>query len=109
MHAGTQSLGALKPRNGTTASLREHNFVIHAPHAEEVFVVGDFNGWDAGNNGALTKGSGGYWALQLQLPNRPQHYLFVVDREPVLDPNAAGSVFYELVGEKVSFLPGGQG
>lgn len=108
MNAGVQSL-TLKPRNGTTVSLREHTFLIHAPDADEVFVVGDFNGWDASNNGTLTKGTGGYWALQLQIPNRPQHYLFIVDREPTLDPNAAGSVFYELLGEKVSFLPGGQG
>lgn len=108
MHTGTQSFGNLKPLNGTSVSLREHNFVIHAPDAQEVFVVGDFNSWDATNNGTLTRGAGGYWALQLRIPNRPQHYLFVVDRELVVDPHASGTVYYEPVGHKVSFLPGGQ-
>lgn len=108
MHFGSHHVGALRPRNGTTASLREHNFIIHAPEAREVLIVGDFNGWDANNNGALVKGTGGYWTVQLRIPNRPQHYLFVVDRELVLDPNAQGAVFYEPLGQRVSLLAGGQ-
>ena len=94
MLAASQSIGKSQSRNGTTVSLREHNFVL--------------NDWDAANNGTLLRGPGGYWALQLRIPNRPQHYLFVVDREFVVDPDAAGTVFYEPVGRKVSFVPGGQ-
>jgi 1,4-alpha-glucan branching enzyme len=108
MLAASQSIGKLQSRNGTTVSLREHNFVLNAPGAQEVFLVGDFNDWDAANNGTLLRGPGGYRALQLRIPNRPQHYLFVVDREFVVDPDAAGTVFYEPVGRKVSFVPGEQ-
>lgn len=89
--------------------MRDHTFRIHAPDAQRVMVVGDFNEWDAVNNDAdLRQTDGGWWAITLQLPNRPQHYLLVVDGELQLDPMATGRVRHRDLDREVSFIPGDQ-
>jgi len=43
--------------NGTPGTY----FAVWAPNAEQVFVMGDFNGWDKGNRPLRAKGSSGIW------------------------------------------------
>ena len=62
-------------------------FVLVAPQARRVAVVGDFNDWDVA--AAPLTSSGGVWSRQLDVPFGRHDYAFVVDGERwVRDPNA---------------------
>src|SRR3974390_1122746 len=76
------------------------NFVCQAPNAKEVYLVGDFNQWDA-NSHPMKQQVDGTWTIQVQLPHGYQHYRFVVDGNQTLDPRAYGTARDEF-GEKVS-------
>src|SRR4029078_5393849 len=65
-------------------------FVLVAPDAKKVAVVGDFNGWDAAHVGyqAQHRG-GGVWAVTAPVPVEHHRYSFVVDDSVwVADPTA---------------------
>lgn len=65
-------------------------FVLVAPDAKKVSVVGDFNGWDASHAGfqAHHRG-GGVWSVTAPVPVGHHRYSFVVDDSVwVSDPNA---------------------
>lgn len=65
-------------------------FVLVAPDAKKVSVVGDFNGWDASHAGfqAQHRG-GGVWSVTAPVPVGHHRYSFVVDDSLwVSDPNA---------------------
>ena len=65
-------------------------FVLVAPDAKKVAVVGDFNGWDAGHAGyqAQHRG-GGVWSVTAPVPVGHHRYSFVVDDSVwVADPTA---------------------
>src|SRR5262249_12845685 len=69
-------------------------FVLVAPEAKKVAVVGDFNGWDARHIGyqAQHRG-GGVWAVTAPVPVGHHRYSFVVDDSVwVADPIAPRSV-----------------
>jgi hypothetical protein len=55
-------------------------FVLVAPNASKVAVVGDFNGWDASHSGyqAFHRG-GGVWSVTAQVPVGHHRYSFVID------------------------------
>ena len=38
------------------------HFAVWAPHARDVQVIGDFNGWDRSAHGLARQGSSGIWA-----------------------------------------------
>ncbi len=79
--AATHSIGDGHAR---TAQVQ---FVLVAPSARRVAVVGDFNDWDSG--AAPLTSSGGVWSRQLDVPLGRHDYAFVVDGERwVRDPNA---------------------
>lgn len=62
-------------------------FVLVAPRAHRVAVVGDFNDWDT--SAAPLTASGGVWSRQVELPFGRHDYAFVVDgAQWVRDPNA---------------------
>ncbi len=68
-------------------------FVVWAPNAEGVSVVGDFNGWDGRLNPMRTMGVSGLWELFVPDVNEGTRYKFEVhprDAEPFLkaDPMA---------------------
>ena len=69
------------------------NFVLTAPNAKRVAVVGDFNDWRPD----------GSWGVQIPLAHGHHQYLFWVDGEPKLDPRAQG-VGRNSKNEKVSLL-----
>lgn len=53
----------------------------------QVFVVGSFNGWDAGKN-QLIEGKPGEYEVKLQLPSGEHEYKFVCNGRWQADPNA---------------------
>jgi 1,4-alpha-glucan branching enzyme len=69
---------------------RHHvDFFCHAPEAEQVCLVGDFNGWQPTAN-RMQWMPDGYWMASLELSHGHHQYLLLVDSDPVLDPNASG-------------------
>jgi hypothetical protein len=69
-------------------------FVLVAPDAKKVAVVGDFNGWDAKHAGYQAHHSGGgVWSVTASLPVGHHRYSFVVDDSLwVADPIAPRAV-----------------
>ena len=65
--------------------LSDSIFAISAPAAKEVHIVGDFNGWELGNESSM-KNENGRWVKKLPLNPGKYHYRFVVDGEWVEDP-----------------------
>jgi 1,4-alpha-glucan branching enzyme len=69
---------------------RDVQFVLVAPTARKVSVVGDFNDWDASHQEfqAQHRG-GGVWAVTAKVPVGHHRYSFVVDDSVwVADPTA---------------------
>jgi len=54
-------------------------FVLRAPGASRVSVVGDFNNWDANATPMAHSGSGDLWVLSVRLPRGVHLYSFVLD------------------------------
>jgi 1,4-alpha-glucan branching enzyme len=81
-------------------SLKPINFYCDAPRAKSVQIVGDFNHWQPL---PLHQREGGWWFVQVQLSHGHHHYRFLVDGNPVLDPQAAGVVRDER-NEQVSLI-----
>jgi hypothetical protein len=54
-------------------------FVLRAPGATRVSVVGDFNNWDANATPMAHSGSGDLWVLSVRLPRGVHMYSFVLD------------------------------
>jgi hypothetical protein len=54
-------------------------FVLRAPGATRVSVVGDFNNWDASATPMAHSGSGDMWVLNARLPRGVHLYSFVLD------------------------------
>lgn len=81
---------ALFPSSLTPKPPQRVQFVLVAPDAKKVAVVGDFNGWDADHAGyqAQHRG-GGVWSVTAPVPVGHHHYSFVVDDSVwVADPTA---------------------
>lgn len=82
-------VAALSPAKKVT---REHRvqFVLVAPDAKKVAVVGDFNGWDADHAQYQAKHrGGGVWSVTAPVPVGHHRYSFVVDDSVwVVDPTA---------------------
>ena len=68
---------------------RAVKFVLIAPQAGRVSVVGDFNGWDMSATPMSTQGSDGTWTVFVPLQPGMHTYSFVVDGTHfVADPSA---------------------
>jgi 1,4-alpha-glucan branching enzyme len=65
------------------------DFFCDAPMAESVRLLGDFNGWDLAAT-PMRRMPDGRWMASLELHHGHHRYLFLVDGEPMLDPNATG-------------------
>jgi 1,4-alpha-glucan branching enzyme len=69
-------------------AVRAVKFVLIAPQAARVSVVGDFNGWDASVNPMKAQGAG-IWTVFVPLKPGVHNYSFVVDGTHfVADPTA---------------------
>ncbi len=89
---------ALFPASKTAQQDQRVQFVLVAPDAKKVAVVGDFNGWDASHADFQAKHrGGGVWSVTAPIPVGHHRYSFVVDdsvwvADPVA-PRAADSDF----------------
>ena len=64
-------------------------FVLVAPEAKSVSVVGNFNDWDAGAMPMARATAGGVWSISIPLAPGRHEYAFVVDGTRwVADPTA---------------------
>lgn len=63
-------------------------FVYPAPQAGKVFVVGDFNDWDATKTPLVLDAKSGLWTVTLPLTAGRHLYSFVVDGNWSIDPSA---------------------
>ena len=63
-------------------------FVLVAPQAEQVSLVGDFNSWDASKTPMVRAASNGVWTVTLPLSVGRHVYSFLVDGKWSVDPNA---------------------
>ena len=85
--------GVNSPRSPSSDSVRVIKFVLVAPHAATVSVVGDFNNWDAQATPMTRTPTGGTWSVALKLPAGRHVYAFVVNgangtSQWVADPTA---------------------
>ena len=65
------------------------SFVLYAPRAHSVALVGDFNGWDTSATPLQLTGSGGAWVVTVPLPPGRYRYAFLIDGARWLaDPGA---------------------
>ena len=78
------------------------NFICVAPEATQVFLLGDFNGWNPVAN-PMKRQPDGAWLIQVPLHHGHHHYRFLVDGKPVLDPRAQG-IARDQKGERVSLI-----
>jgi hypothetical protein len=64
-------------------------FVLDAPRASRVSLVGDFNGWDAGDTPLVREPASGIWTVTVALVPGRHTYAFMVDGATwTLDPRA---------------------
>ncbi len=66
-------------------SMAKVEFALEAPDAQEVYVAGDFNGWQTDDKSRMER-SNGQWKKSLRLRAGTYHYRFVVDGKWVDDP-----------------------
>jgi 1,4-alpha-glucan branching enzyme len=68
-------------------SVKPINFYCAAPRAKSVQIAGDFNHW---HPMPMRQREGGWWFIQVLLAHGHHQYRFLVDGEPMLDPQASG-------------------
>jgi 1,4-alpha-glucan branching enzyme len=76
-------------RYGAHHSTRAVNFICHAPQAQAVSLVGDFNHWKPSAN-PLTQLPDRAWTIRVDLKHGHHRYAFLVDGHLTLDPQAMG-------------------
>ena len=81
-------------------SMKPINLYCHAPRAETVELIGDFNSWKAV---LMDRRLDGWWSLQVVLCHGHHQYRFLVDGDPELDPSATG-IGRDEHGEPVSLI-----
>ena len=72
-------------RESKKTTKMRYNFTLYDPEARTVYVVGDFNGWNAYSH-PLKKDSKGKWKLTPSLTPGRYEYLFLVDDQWKSDP-----------------------
>jgi hypothetical protein len=97
--AGVVAVAALgitrvRPRAERTPSamMAPVQFVLVAPTAESVAVVGDFNNWGLGDSALVATNHEGVWSVTAPVPAGVHRYAFVVNgKQWVADPSAPRS------------------
>ena len=82
---GNESMNRYSAKN----TLVPVNFRYVDPKAKQVKLIGDFNGWDQEAH-VMERTPDGTWFLQLSIHSGHHRYLYLVDGEPMLDPQANG-------------------
>lgn len=76
------------PVNRTADGRSVIRFVLVAPGAKRVNLVGDFNSWDATATPLVASSDGTTWLVEMTLAAGRHLYAFVVDGDIVADPSA---------------------
>ena len=76
---------AEKPTESTKGKLPSVEFTIMAPEASEVYLVGDFNDWNA-DGSKMRKFKDGSCKKKVQLKPGRYEYRFIVDGDWLIDP-----------------------
>ncbi len=74
-------IGCSLPRPQTSLIAGGAKFVLHAPYARRVAVIGDFNHWDANNDILEGPDEQGVWSKVILLPAGRYEYLFLIDEK----------------------------
>ena len=91
------TVGVLRARPGaeravSVAGPEPVKFVLVAPMARSVAVVGDFNNWGVGNSALVATSNQGVWSVIASVPVGVHRYAFVVDgKQWIADPTAPRS------------------
>lgn len=90
------TLGVLRTRPpespSTSAVFEPVQFVLVAPSAQSVAVVGDFNDWGLNDSALVATNHQGVWSVTAPVPAGVHRYAFVVNgKEWVADPSAPRS------------------
>ena len=62
-------------------------FMLHAPEAGAVYVLGDFNDWQKTETNRLSKLETGHWSGHFNVKKGRHRYKFLVDDEWIRDPH----------------------
>jgi chromosome partitioning protein len=65
--------------------VQEVTFVIEAPAASEIYLVGEFNDWAIDDSSRLLRGENGLWEKRMELSPGTYRYKFLVDGEWNID------------------------
>ncbi len=80
VHRAAASAKAFFPQSPKPQAAQRVQFVLVAPDAKKVAVVGDFNGWDASHaDFQATHKGGGVWSVTAKVPVGHHRYSFLVD------------------------------
>ena len=71
---------------------KEVTFTVHAEKGKNVFVAGEFNGWDPTAKKMAYKAKEGVYAASLKLEPGTYQYKFVIDGTWCADPENVNSV-----------------
>ena len=85
----TPGAAGMSGRYSAKRTLHHKDFFCTAPKAQRVCLVGDFNEWKPDAN-PMRKMPDGRWMIGMELHHGHHQYLFLVDGQPQLDPNASG-------------------
>jgi hypothetical protein len=90
------SFGVFKVRQGERVvaanGLEPVSFVLVAPDAKSVQVVGDFNNWGLGDSALVATNNQGVWSVTAPVPAGVHRYAFLVNgKQWVADPSAPRS------------------
>ncbi len=98
---------AVEPRHDTTYVVR---FILVAPSASHVALVGDFNNWRRNATPLTTTGRRGAWTVSVALAPGQHEYAFIVDDTHwIADPHAALTVADEFGTESSIVSVGSRG
>lgn len=83
------TVGMLRSRPQTVAGPIPVQFVLVAPEARSVAVVGDFNNWGLGDTALVAENHNGVWSVSAPVPAGVHRYAFLVNgKQWVADPTA---------------------
>lgn len=75
----------VKKQSESKRQSRKIEFLLYAPHAQNVSLLGDFNQWD-GEKYPMKKGKAGEWEKVLKLTPGNYEYKYMVDGQWQEDP-----------------------
>lgn len=84
-------------------TLKPVNFMLNAPQAQSVSLVGDFNNWNPAAN-PMKQMPDKAWFITVELKHGHHRYAFQVDGTLTLDPRGLGITRNDK-GERVSLVP----